>query len=375
MGKIRFLLAIALAAAAPVAAYAKAAAPAALSAESVEGIPADGTYRLHAIDVGTGLSVFVEGHDFALLFDAGSNDDFARGDRNRVLAYLHKIRPDLARIDHLILSHPHKDHSELMPDVLGTYQVANLWDSGALNPICSYRLLLTAASTKAGLAYHDSLGDGGTHNAAFAKQTCYGKPLKAATIRVPRGSRINADPITLGAGAQMTILHADGTVTNDFNDASVVVRLDLGGRRVLLPGDAQGGQRKPPTDPVTPSSVEGQVLACCKAALAADLLVAGHHGSKTSSRTAFLDAIGAKTFIVSAGPTKYATVTLPDTVVMDELKRRGVVWETDLDDAHCRTNPAKIGPDADNKPGGCDNVVVLIGPGGTLNAGYYRAAD
>jgi hypothetical protein len=32
----------------------------------------------------------------------------------------------------------------------------------------------------------------------------------------------------------------------------------------------------------------------------------------TLSRTAFLDAVGASVFVVSSGPTKYGTVTLPD---------------------------------------------------------------
>lgn len=53
--------------------------------------PPKGTYAVHAIDVGTGLSVFVEGHDFALLYDAGSNDDSGRGAKNRVLAYLRAV--------------------------------------------------------------------------------------------------------------------------------------------------------------------------------------------------------------------------------------------------------------------------------------------
>ena len=37
----------------------------------------------------------------------------------------------------------------------------------------------------------------------------------------------------------------------------------------------------------------------------------------TSSRTAFLDAVGATTFIVSAGPTRYGSVVLPDQEVIE----------------------------------------------------------
>jgi beta-lactamase superfamily II metal-dependent hydrolase len=76
-----------------------------------------GPYKVHVIDVGTGLAVFVEGRDFALLYDAGSQDDLHGGDENRIVAYIEAVRPGLARVDHLILSHPHKDHLQLMPDI------------------------------------------------------------------------------------------------------------------------------------------------------------------------------------------------------------------------------------------------------------------
>jgi beta-lactamase superfamily II metal-dependent hydrolase len=114
---------------------------------------------------------------------------------------------------------------------------------------------------------------------------------------------------------------------------------------------------------------------CCASNLHADILVAGHHGSKTSSRTALLDKAGAYMFLVSAGPTKYASVTLPDQEVIDEFVQRGTVYRTDTDDVSCRTNPAKIGPDNDNQPGGCENVLVSIDPDGEIRAEVRRSAD
>src|SRR5512138_1051445 len=44
------------------------------TARDVPGAPAPGTYQIHLIDVGTGLAILVRGADFALLYDAGSND-------------------------------------------------------------------------------------------------------------------------------------------------------------------------------------------------------------------------------------------------------------------------------------------------------------
>lgn len=340
------------------------------------GAPAPGTYRIHSIDVGTGLAILVEGADFTLLYDAGSNDDTAREQRNRVTAYLRAVRPDLRRIDHLILSHPHKDHSELMPDVVEAYEVLHIWDSGSVNPICSYRALLEDVAAESGSTYHHATGRSGPHRVSFPAKTCYGRPLLETVVTIDRAEPIAiGQTFRIGDGAGLTVLHTDGTRTNQYNEASVVVRLDLGRRRLLLPGDAEAGGRRPPTDPPNPSSPEGELIACCADALRADILVAGHHGSKTSSRTAFLDAIGASHYIVSAGPTRYATVTLPDREVVEQLARRGTVWRTDLDDPACKVSTVKIGPDNDDKPGGCDNIRLLIDSAGTIAADYFRPAD
>jgi beta-lactamase superfamily II metal-dependent hydrolase len=357
-----------------------------LTATAAAAPPAAGTYVVHAIDVGTGLSVFVEGHDFALLYDAGSNDDDGAGPKDRVLAYLHAVRPDLARIDHLILSHPHQDHVEMMDDVLGTYRVANVWDSGSLNQTCGYRAFLDAVIAEPGVVYHDALGSGGTHDVTFTKGgaiACHGKKRPQGLVSVPRGSQISRTPIPLGAGASMTILHADGTRKgpSDFNEASVVVRLNLGGKSVLLPGDGEAGGRKAQSIPPTAKSVEGQLLACCTRDLHSDILVASHHGSTTSSRTAFLDAVGAKHYVVSAGPKAYSGTVLPDPPIIADYTRRaaaagGAVWNTNTTDkTTCPTNPAKIGPDNDGQPGGCDNVRIVIGPAGAITPAYNRRSD
>ncbi|HEX8261464.1 MAG TPA: MBL fold metallo-hydrolase [Allosphingosinicella sp.] len=346
---------------------------------AIAGPPAAGTYVVHAIDVGTGLSIFVEGHDFTLLYDAGSNDDSARGKgKDRVLAYLAKVRPDMTVLDHLVLSHPHKDHVEMMDDVLEFYQVRNVWDSGALNDTCGYRALLEAIIAEPGVVYHNSLGSGGTHDVAVKDAgTCHGRKRPATTLRVPRSSQITNAPVPLGAGATMTILLADGSVKmprGNFNEASVVARLLLGTRSVLLPGDGEAGGRKKPSDLPKANSAEAKLLACCALQLRSDILVASHHGSMTSSRNAFLDAVGASQYVVSVGPKAYSGTVLPDSEVIDEYNKRGKLWTTALNDATCPTS-RKIGPDKDGRPGGCDNVRIVIGPDGSIAPDYFRAVD
>ena len=323
-------------------------------------LSANGAFTVHVVDVGTGLGVFVEGPDFTLVYDAGSNDDLALGVRNRFVAYLRAARPNLTTIDAVVLSHPHRDHVELLPDVLAAYRVKSVWDSGAVNPICAYRRFVEAVRGAPGLVYHSARLPAGAHAIDFPKNECGA----ATSIALFHGEQIVA-PMTvrLGERATMTILHADGAHHESFNDNSTVAMLDLGGVRVLLMGDAEAGGRERPTSAPTRGSVEGKLLACCRAALDADVLVVGHHGSKSSSRKALLDAVTPTISVISSGPTRYATVTLPDAVIVDELARYGEVLRTDRDDDACGRNAHKIGPDADGRPGGCDNVVVEIRDG------------
>jgi len=348
--------------------------------QQIEAAPpaiAGGAYEIDAVDVGTGLSVLVTGPDFTLLYDGGSNDDLARGSSNRLLAFLHDARPNLHRIDFLILSHPHRDHVELLPDVFDAYDVGQVWDSGRINPICGYRRFLERISVEPNIVYHNALGANDSFHPSFAAQTCYGQALPAETLSIARGAPIDSTPIALGAtGARMTILHADGANYPSPNANSVVVRLDLGQHKLLLMGDAEaGGRQADPSSMPAPDSIEGKLLACCRAALAADIMIAGHHGSRTSSRTPFLDAVGAHIFIISSGPTVYGSVTLPDKVIADELARRGTLLRTDRDDAACATNPHKTGPDADGRAGGCDNIQIKIDAQGTMTSGYLSLPD
>jgi beta-lactamase superfamily II metal-dependent hydrolase len=341
---------------------------------------AAGPLKVHVIDIGTGLATFIEGPGFTMLYDGGSQDDLATKEDNRILAYIKSVRPDVTTIDHLVLSHPHKDHLELLPDVFDAYSVKNVWNSGAVNKTRGYCRFLKKVAVEPGVQYHDAIGSGGAYQVTFTGKSCSGQ------VVVQRANMMTDQPVELGPSTSMTVLYRDASAHHDPNENTVVVRLDYGARRVLLAGDAEGGSRLEPIasadgtrvmPPTPPSSgtIEAQLLACCMAALKADVLVVGHHGSLTSSRKPFLDAVGASTYVISSGPHPYSKKVLPDPEVEAELRGRGQLFQTDLDDEQCEADETKIGPDADESPGGCDSVVVTVSPSGTISTAYNRSAD
>lgn len=224
--------------------------------------------------------MLVRGPDFALLYDAASNDDIARGDDNRTIAYLKTLQPPLQKIDHVVLSHPHRDHVELLPDVVTLFKPSEVWNSGAFNDICGYRNFLFAIAADPSVQYHTATQDAGTESVEMATKSCYGDKQLAQTLTLTHAKRITNEKIALGQGASMTFLFADGSPRSSFNENSLVVRLDLGSRRVLFMEDAEAGGRKLPSTLPSDSSIEGKLLTCCVPDLKADVLVVGHHGSK-----------------------------------------------------------------------------------------------
>lgn len=351
-------------------------APLPAPSRSPDAPPSDARFSLHVADVGTGLAVLVTGADFALIYDGGSNDDLAQGERNRFLAFVKATLPAGKRVDHVVLSHPHRDHVELLPDVLRAFPPREVWEPGIMNPICGYvRFLEAVRDTKS--VHHTAAFAPGAHDVDPGKAVCTTtQGVRGGVLGLRHDTQITKGlRVPLGSEAQMVFLFATSEPAANLNDVSLVVRLDLGNTRVLLPGDAEGGERKDWASPPARGSVEAQLLRAGAQELKADVLIAGHHGSKTSSRAEFLAAVRPQVSVISSGPTRYGSVVLPDREISERLGAYGQVLDTSVGDEACGANTAKIGPDADGKAGGCDNVRVELGPGARVSAGYDRRGD
>jgi beta-lactamase superfamily II metal-dependent hydrolase len=229
--------------------------------EQIPNPPDTGHYRVHLIDVATGLAMLLQGSDWNLLYDGGSNDDSAGGRRSRLMAYLYEAigptgdnscRPNSAdypkgpagspqlTVKHVFQSHPLKDHGVLLEDVIKCFRVENLWDSGAMNDTNFYRDLLVNAKDESDLTYH-------TARTPPANRTV---TVKSKAITFAAGQWVQfstGDSVTLDSNASFTILHADGMTHQDLNENSTAVRVDLGSMSLLLTGDVGSGSRHDPS--------------------------------------------------------------------------------------------------------------------------------
>ena len=79
-------------------------------------------------------------------------------------------------------------------------------------------------------------------------------------------------------GVDVRILHPPAAAIGDDNDRSLAIQLRYGPTTVLLPGDLE-------------ADGERELVATYGDALASTILKVPHHGSRTSSSAALLDAV------------------------------------------------------------------------------------
>jgi competence protein ComEC len=186
-------------------------------------------------------------------------------------------------VDLFVLSHPHTDHVGGAATLLRAFRPKAFVDAGFPGGASSYRAALDVARKE-----------------------------QIRWVRAHPGDSLVIDGVTI------TFLAPDSAWTASLKDpnlASVVAMVRVGGVRMLLMGDAEKQE-------------EEWLLQHYPEALRADILKVGHHGSKTSSTPAFLDAVQPRVALVSVGAGNI--YRLPTQAVMQALAAHGAqVLRTD----------------------------------------------
>ncbi len=206
--------------------------------------PASGMAEITVLDVGQGLAVHVQTATHDLLFDAGPAFSAEADSGNRIIApYLRSM--GVRALDMLVISHVDKDHEGGAASVLAALPVEML---------------------KSSLPFDHAL---------------FAQPVTYQACR--DGDRWNWD------GVRFEMLHP-GTVplSRKTNDASCVLRITVSGKSMLLTSDIERVS-------------EIALLKRHLKELAADVLTAPHHGSRTSSTPEFIAAVAPGDVIFPVG--------------------------------------------------------------------------
>ncbi len=177
----------------------------------------------------------------------------------------------ISRLDVIVLSHPHPDHAGGLFSVLRAMPVGELWLTGEPGPLDIGGRLARAANER-------------------------GVP-----VRTPRPGEV-----WTRSDARVEVLAPDPgwRTERSTNDNSLVLRVVHGETALLLAGDVE-------------ALAEAQ-LAQGTRPLHAQLLKAGHHGSRTSSTDAFLRAVAPATVVFSMGTQNPFGFPHPDVVARAE---------------------------------------------------------
>lgn len=210
------------------------------------------------LDVGQGDSTLVDMPDGSLWLIDGGGFVGSPVDPGRA-AILPELRARRrSRIDVMVLSHPHPDHFTGLESVIRAVDVGEFWDTGQ------------------GLAQ----GAGPTYARIRAL---------LAERRIPVRGPADLCGERARAGARIQVLSPCPAFRPGFgaNDNSFVIRVVWGKRAFLFTGDAEH---------------EAEALLLERhLELGADFLKVGHHGSRTSSSPAFLDAVAPRVATMSTG--------------------------------------------------------------------------
>ena len=200
--------------------------------------PAVGELWLTLLDVGQGLAAVAQTAEGTLIFDTGSGSPSGFNSGSAVIAPF-LLAQGITRVERVVVSHADQDHA------------------GGL----------------VGLAKRVTLA-----------QVQSGEPVRLA---FPGATRCLAGEQWNWAGVRFQFLHSAQLIELG-NNSSCVLRIDTAGRSILLTGDAD-------------QKVERELVARHGAALESTVLVAGHHGSNTSTGAAFLNAVKPEWVFFSAG--------------------------------------------------------------------------
>lgn len=219
-------------------------------------------WTMHLLDVGQGLTVVIEKNGRGFIYDTGAafGDDFSYAERV-ILPFL-KAK-GIQEIDYIVISHSDNDHAGGAPVLMEAYPKA---------------LVITDV-------------------AGFSGQDCRPRQIQW------QGLRLNLlSPPQVLAG----------------NNGSCVVRIDDGLQSLLLTGDIE--KQTEAALLRSELSVSGDLSDLNE--LQSDVLVAPHHGSKTSSTEDFIDAVAPKLVLFPAGfANRYG---FPKTTVVERYRRREI---------------------------------------------------
>ncbi len=211
-----------------------------------------GVLRVIALNIGQGDSFYIEAPNGRQMIIDGGPD-------RSIIPELQKVMPFGDRsIDVLVVTNPDKDHYGGFLSVLDSYEVGMVLESGTMSTTATYQELENKITEK-----------------------------KIPDLVARKGMQVTLDQ---AKDIYFEILFPDQDVTTwSSNDGSIVGKIVYGDTSFMMMGDAT-------------AKTEAHILATTDhGVIKSTVLKAGHHGSRTSSSSAWVAAVSPYYTLISAG--------------------------------------------------------------------------
>lgn len=215
---------------------------------------ASGVLEVSFLDIGQGDATFIESPSgVQVLVDGGRNDRAVLRELPKVMGFFDR------NIDMVVATHPDSDHIGGLIDVLKRYDVDTILMTNNVNDTPAYGAFMVEVERE------------------------------GATILEAKRGQVYDLGVGGAGSTTLTILFPDRDVEHlESNTSSIVARLSYGEADLLLTGDS-------------PSAIERYLVELDGTALRSEVLKVGHHGSRTSTDSQFLEMVQPKYGIISAG--------------------------------------------------------------------------
>jgi competence protein ComEC len=200
-----------------------------------------GSVVLRHWDVGQADATLIESPEGTILIDAG------HWEQDDVVGYLEAAR--VRHIDLLVLTHPHADHIGQVAHVMDAFPVTEVWMSGWQHESATFNRVMDAVTASDAALYQPRVGDVASYGDLHVEVVNPESPLE------------------------------------DIHD-NIAVRIVFRAFSAVYTGDAEAEHE---------AEMIGRDLE-----LEATVLQLGHHGSRTSSSRAFVEAVDPEVAIYSA---------------------------------------------------------------------------
>ncbi len=237
--------------------------------ENVVNLSEGSKLKIYFLDVGQADSILLTNNDKYMLIDAGNN-----ADGSKLVKYFHDL--GIETFDYVVGTHAHEDHIGGMDDIVDSFNINNFYMPDALTTTKTFEDVLDALDKKS-IAY-----------------------------QVPE-----VDSTFDFGDCTFEILYS-GTDTKDLNDSSIVLKMSYGAISFLFMGDAT-------------SKVEEKII---NKDVKSDVMKIGHHGSRYSSSSNFLEEVHPQYVIISVGENN--TYKHPHAITLKRLEKiQARVYRTD----------------------------------------------